>query len=258
VNPSDILVGAETLIPGPVPLWQHVGWRERFPWLVQGTTGAGEVADPFDLGLFGKSPVGRVLERWDQLRESTGMRRAAHSRQVHGAELSAHESGDEKGLLIASGYDGHLTRAPGLLLTVSVADCVPVYLVDPPNRVVAIVHAGWRGVAAGIVERAIDRMKAWQSSEEDEAWLHAGPSICGGCYEVGPEVHERVWPGMAVPAQPAPIDLRTAIVTRALRKGLAAERISVSSHCTLCGPGSFFSHRGGSPERQMAVVGIRD
>lgn len=246
----------ETLVPGEVPLWRLEEWRDRFPWLVQGITGAGAGDEPFDLGLFGEQPVGRALRRWALLQQALGMRRVVHSRQVHGRELRAHGAGEEPGLLLTEGYDGHLTRAPGLLLTVSVADCVPVFLVDGEARAVALVHAGWRGAAAGIVERAIDRLRLW-TGEPGELWIHCGPSICGECYEVGPEVHAAVEPERATPTSPTPIDLRAAIVRRVVARGVDEQRCTVSAHCTRCGPGGFFSHRGGSAARQMGVLGLR-
>jgi YfiH family protein len=247
----------EVLAPGDVPLWRHPGWSERFPWLVQGTTGRGDAEEPFDLGLFGRQPVGGVMERWRRLREFVEMPACIHARQVHGAEVRRHAAAHFEGLLIAEGYDGHVTAVTGLLLAVSVADCVPVFLAEERSRTIALVHAGWRGVAAGIVERAVDGLSATAPPGEARIWLHAGPAICGECYEVGPEVHRAVTPPLPTPSAPTPIDLRAAISDRARHPGVAEERISVSTHCTRCGPGAFFSHRAGSAERQMAVLGVR-
>ena len=242
---------------GEVPLWTHPGWTERFPWLVQGTTGRGDAEAEFDLGLSGAQPVGEALDRWRSLLRATGMETAANARQVHGAELWIHREGGAPGVLVMDGFDGHVTDRPGLLLSVGVADCVPVSIVDPESRAVALVHAGWRGTAAGIVERAVHRLaESWQGSAE-RLWLHCGPAICGACYEVGPEVHAAVNPGRPVPAAPAPIDVRAAIVERVVAGGVAEERVSVSAHCTRCGDGGFFSHRGGSKARQVGVLGIR-
>ena len=247
----------EVLSEEPVPIWRHPGWGERFPWLVQGLTGRGEHHAPYDLGLFGEQPVGPVMERWERLRQATRMRRVVHSRQVHGAELRAHGPGEESGLLVSSGHDGHLTRSEGVLLTVSVADCVPVFMVNVASRGVALVHAGWRGVAAGIVERALERLRHWRGDGEEEIHVHCGPSICGECYEVGPEVHAAVHPDGEAPTAPTPIDLRAAIAARVVAMGLPADRVTLSDHCTRCGPGAFFSHRGGAAGRQMALLGIR-
>ena len=247
----------EVLAPGDVPLWVHPEWARRFPFLVQGTTGRGEGDEPFDLGLSGAQPVGEVLGRWRGLAEATGMETVVHARQVHGAEVWVHRERGAPGVLVMSGVDGHVTDRAGLLLSVSVADCVPVFIVDPEARAVALLHSGWRGTAAGIVERGVHRLaESWHGSPE-RLWLHCGPAICGDCYEVGPEVHAGVNPDRPPPVGNTPIDLRAAIAARAVAEGLLPAHVSVSTHCTLCGDPAFFSHRGGSPGRQMGVLGVR-
>jgi YfiH family protein len=257
MTPSQATRVEEVLRPGDVPLWVHPEWVERFPWLVQGTTGAGDPRDPFDLGLFGAQPVGAVMGRWSRLRDATGMRASVHARQIHGTEAFHHTASGVVGMIVMDGYDAHLTDLPGLLLSVSIADCVPVFLVDPAHRAVAAVHAGWRGVAGGGMERTLARMGEAFGTRPAEVWVHLGPSICGACYEVGPEVHRAVHPTRPAPAAPTPIDLRAALAERAAVAGVPAGQTSVSAHCTRCGPGAFFSHRAGSPARQMGVLGVR-
>jgi YfiH family protein len=167
-----------------------------------------------------------------------------------------HEAGAD-GVFVDEGHDGHLTERRGVLLTVSVADCVPVSVVDPDGRRIALLHAGWRGAAAGILERGVSAL-VQLGSDPAELVLHLGPSICGSCYEVGPEVFEAL--GAPAPAAPTPIDLRAALVERALAAGVPAGRVTVSAHCTRCetrGGEAFHSHRGGDPERQVAFLGMR-
>jgi YfiH family protein len=248
---------AERLAPGDVPLWVQPEWEGRFPWLAQGTTGRGDAEEAFDLGLSGAQPVGRVMDRWRRLLKAAGLPSAVHARQVHGADLFFHRDRPAPGVLVMEGVDGHVTDRPGLLLSVSVADCTPVSIVDPRTRGIALVHAGWRGTAGGIVERAIRASREGWGSAAADLWLHCGPSICGACYEVGPEVHAAIHPARPVPAAPTPIDVRAAIAERAVGLGLPAEQVSVSAHCTRCGPPDFFSHRAGSAGRQMGVLGVR-
>jgi polyphenol oxidase len=245
----------EEALPGVVPLRVHPEWLDRFPWLVQGTTWAGAGDEPFDLGLSGEQPVGRVLGRWRELREGLGLPSAVHARQVHGAEVRTHRGSLPPGLTVMEGFDGHLTELPGVLLTVSVADCIPISLVDPGRRTVALLHGGWRGVAGGIVERALSLL-ADGGAPPASLVAHAGPAICGGCYEVGPEVHAAIHPGLPAPPAPMPIDLRAAVAQRLRAAGVPAEAITLSAHCTRCGEG-FFSHRAGSAARQMGVLAIR-
>jgi polyphenol oxidase len=251
-----VRVVREVLTEGDTPLWLHPDWADRFPWLVQGTTGAGHEDEPFDLGLFGEQSIGPAMGRWRRLIAHTGLPAAVHARQVHGAEILVHGQGQWSGLLVADGVDGHVTRHPGVLLTVSVADCVPVAIVDAAGRRLALVHAGWRGVAAGIAENAC-RVLQEKGARVGDLYAHSGPSICGECYEVGVEVHHAVNPHLAPPERPAPIDLRAALSERLLEAGLPAANVTVSGHCTHCGPGGFFSHRRGSPARQMSILGRR-
>ena len=248
---------AEEPAGGDVPLWVHPEWRDAFPWLAQGTTGRGTGDEPFDLGLAGAQPVGAVLDRWRALLRATGTSRVAHARQVHGAELWVHEGPCAPGVLVMDGVDGHLAARPGLLLTVGVADCVPVSVVDPDRRAVALLHSGWRGTAAGITECGVRRLVE-DGSDLSHLYLHCGPAICGRCYEVGPEVHAAIHPERDPPISPTPVDVRAAIAARALALGLRAENVTVSAHCTRCGPPDFFSHRGGSSARQMGILGIRE
>lgn len=236
-----------------LPLFRHEGWQEKLPWLLQGITARGSGEEPFDLGLFGDSPAGPVLERWRRMRRSLGFGGVVHARQVHGAEVETHDAGIA-GLLITDGRDGHVTSAADVLLTISVADCVPIFVVDPERRAVALLHGGWRGVAAGVLEAGLRALLDGGSDARD-LLVHFGPAICGRCYEVGPEVHHAL--GLREPPSPTPVDLRRVLAQRARVHGIAAERITTSAWCTRCGDSPFFSHRGGFPQRQMALLGIR-
>lgn len=236
-------------MPADLPALVHPDWAERWPWLVQGIT------LEHDYGLFGAAPAGDVMRRWDALVDRLPVSAAVHARQVHEATVRSHGVGG-RGLRLVPACDGHTTEEPGVLLVVSVADCVPVYLVAPESRVVAMVHAGWRSTAGGILERAVGEMAERYCVIPEELHMHLGPSICGACYEVGPEVFEAV--GEPVPEAPTPIDLPANLGRRALRVGLREENLSRSAHCTRCGQIPLFSHRAGSPARQMAFLGVAE
>ncbi|HEY0350612.1 MAG TPA: polyphenol oxidase family protein, partial [Gemmatimonadales bacterium] len=77
--------------------------------------------------------------------------------QVHGVEIMRIDGGT--GWIQIEGIDGWITTTPGILLTVTIADCVPVYLVAP-GRGVALLHAGWRGTAGEILGRGLERLRA--------------------------------------------------------------------------------------------------
>ena len=136
------------------------------------------------------------------------MPRWVHGRQVHGATVRLHEAGPP-GLAISPSCDGHVSGAPGVLLTVGLADCVGISLVDPVRRAVALLHSGWRGTAAGILEAGITVLRERLDSHARDLHVHLGPAICGRCYEVGPEVHAAL--GLPAPRGPQPVDLRAVL-----------------------------------------------
>jgi polyphenol oxidase len=240
--------GREEPGPGPVPSLVNSGWQRAFPWIVHGITHR-----EYDLRLAedGLRPEGH--SRWEALAQGSRMGGLVVSRQVHGSRVRMHGT-EIQGPTLAPDCDGHATATPGILLAVTVADCVPVFLVAPEVRAVALLHAGWRGVAAGIVEEGVGTLAHALGAEPGDlhAWL--GPAISGDEYEVGPEVHEGL--GLPVPPGPAFLDLRRVVARRLIRAGLAPQGVGVSGTCTRRDP-RFYSHRGGDEGRQAAFLGIR-
>lgn len=249
---SGIRTIPETPADLEIPVLLNRDWAPGHDWLVQGTTWRGPEGD-FDLGLFGTVPVGVSVDRWRQVRTALGFRGCVHSRQVHGTRILTHRSGIE-GLLIAEGADGHRTEAADLLLTVSTADCIPIAVADPARRRVAMMHAGWRGVAGGAVEAVVAAMLTGTTRPSDLI-CHLGPAICGNCYEVGPEVHEQL--GLPRPSSNRPVDLREIAARRLIAAGMPPSAVSTSPRCPRCDPDRFFSHRAGSSGRQVGFIGIR-
>ena len=238
-----------------LPLYVVTDWADRFPWLFAGITHAGSGSDPFDLRLFGKPASQLASARWEDLLQASAFAAIVHARQVHETRIVVHD-GVGWGVRAAAGpADGHATADSDVLLAVTVADCVPVYLLDADARTVALLHAGWRGTAAGILPRGIVLMGQRWGTDPSRLLVHLGPAICGACYEVGPEVFEAL--GEEVPPNAAPLDMRGVLARQARTAGVPSESITVSGLCTLCGDGNLFSHRGGRSERQVAVLGIR-
>src|SRR5262245_6354829 len=137
---------AETPLAGSVPRFEIPGWRDRFG-VVAGITakGAGGT-ELFDLGLSTEASVGKVMTRWRAFRSAeAGFSGFARAHQVHGSRVAWHER--VNGWSILDGLDGHLTSTPGLMLLVTVADCIPIYLIDRKGHSVGLLHAGWRGTA---------------------------------------------------------------------------------------------------------------
>lgn len=244
----------EQPIAGPVPLWEVPGWREKFG-VVAGITGRGDSSDPFDLGLWTNRPVGAVMGRWRQfLNAVPGFPSAVLAHQVHGATVLSHEVA-APGWTLVEGADGHVAARPGILLLVTVADCIPIYLVSRRHRAIALLHAGWRGTAAGILARGTELLQQQSGTAPNDIAMHLGVGICGMCYEVGSEVVR----GVGRPAEgagPWHLDLREVLLEQAARLGIA--EAETSTLCTACQHHHFFSHRGsrGTDGRMVAYLGL--
>jgi polyphenol oxidase len=197
----------------------------------------------------GAEPVRDVMARWDALRAELrpGARRLATAHQVHGAHVVVHGGGWE-GWLRGEEADGHAVTERGTAMAVSIADCVPVFVVHPSGAA-ALLHSGWRGTAGRIVERGIAALTL-RGLPAAELRIHLGPAICGKCYEVSPDVYERLTGTR--PARASVVDLRAVIADQAREAGV--RHISVSPDCTRCHNERFFSHRAGDDGRQLGVL----
>ncbi|MEX1182965.1 MAG: polyphenol oxidase family protein [Gemmatimonadota bacterium] len=230
-------------------LYRQDGWAADMPWLVHGITGNGA-----DMSLFGSTPVGTAIAQWVALRDRLGCVAAVHARQVHGASVHVHGA-VMPGLLIADDADGHITTRGGVLLGVTVADCVPIYIAAPDVGAVALLHGGWRGIAAGILENGIGTLVRRCGATAAALRIHFGPAICGDCFEVGPEVPTGL--GLTSARDATHVDLRAALAHRAAACGVPAGQISISTYCTRHGDSPFYSHRAGCAERQLAILAVR-
>jgi YfiH family protein len=251
IRPAELL--RETREAGTVPRFELSHWRERYGVLA-GVTARGAAGQPFDLGLWTAQPVGEVMTRWRALhRLEPGFHATVLANQVHGTDVAWHR--DAYGWTMLEGFDGHVTSRAGILLTVTIADCVPVYILDPHQGLVALLHAGWRGTAAGILARGVEVLIA-HGGVPDRMVLHCGVGICGACYEVGREVMEGC--GLEAPGEgPWHLDLRQVLAGQA--RSLGIPEVSISEWCSAHDQDHFFSHRRskGRDGRMVAFLGIR-
>jgi YfiH family protein len=174
------------------------------------------------------------LERRGELCERLGLRWLCSSRQVHGATVNAVQRIDGAGATpLEIDADGHATALAGVGTMVLAADCLPVLL--GCQGVVAGVHAGWRGLAAGVLENGVSTVRALDRQGEIVAVIGPGAGPC--CYQVGPEVHRAL--GIQRD-RPDAIDLRAIARQRLLAAGVT--HVREVDACTICDE-RFFSHR---------------
>jgi len=172
-------------------------------------------------------------------------RETAVLRQVHGRRVALFRAGGEAFPARSLEGDGAATDRAGLVLAIRVADCLPVFLADREGRAAALLHAGWRGLAAGIVEEGLAALaRLGAAPERLVAWI--GPSVGPCCYEVGGEVI-RAFRGAARTInggeEKPRLDLYETARAILLRAGVDPERIDRRPPCTACAPHRFHSHR---------------
>lgn len=187
-------------------------------------------------------------------------------RQVHSASVLVVDDASDAGRAALSGAeaDAVVTALPGVPVGVLTADCLPLLLYDRTKRVVAAVHAGWRGVAKGVVAAALATMEEVFSSRPSSILAALGPAIGPCCFEVGSDVAAAFGEAGLGPRFFSPAgrsgrfmcDLAGAVSDRLAGAGVSGGAISVERRCTCCGR-DFFSHRrDGAAMRQLSFIMI--
>lgn len=203
------------------------------------------------------------LRQWLQWWAFPDHARLRRVNQVHGAtvvEAASYNGG-------APDADGMWTRLPADLLVVRVADCAPIWFVDSGQKTIALVHAGWRGVVAGIIENSVGALVRAGGALGDLR-IAVGPHLGPCCFEVGPEVAAQFSedPGAVRSADmlvverhrsdSVSLDLAAAVAHRLALAGLDTTQTGYSTACTRCRDDILHSYRrNGAGGPLMAAVG---
>ena len=210
------------------------------------------------------APAEHVAAIYGSLARELGFCRISVPNQVHGTEIRELRAGPgpDSGtctVMRAGCVDGQLVDRTGWLLAATAADCVPVFLWSRELGCIGLLHAGWRGAAAGILSRALARFGrdpgGGSRGAVADLRVHLGPAICGRCYEVDTPVLSAFGFG----GTRARLDLRGMLAGQAAAAGIERGALTSSRFCTSCGPGDLHSHRasGGAAARMAAFVGRR-
>lgn len=188
--------------------------------------------------------------------------------QVHGDRVLAVGGGiggGDRGASLPPG-DALVTSREGCTLGIYSADCPVIFLYDPVDRAVGLVHAGWRGTALGIGPGAVRAMESLYASSPSRLLAAISPAIGPCCYEVGEEVTASLSQAGAEagafytkrPGNKWMLDLKGVNRHQLERAGIRAENIVVSSHCTCCDRGLFYSYRrdGNKAGRMLSLLSL--
>ncbi len=188
--------------------------------------------------------------------------------QVHGDDLLViDEANPDYSHFLKVDCDGIVTNQPGVMLGICVADCIPVLLLDPVRRVTAVLHAGWKGTAAGITRKGVEALVKLFDTDPRDIIAAVGPGIGPCCYEVD----EPVMDAFRKSGQETALfteekgtgkfrlDLSEANYRQLLRAGIPESGIEVAGMCVSCNRELFFSYRrdGGETGRQMGFIMLK-
>jgi YfiH family protein len=245
---NDVVPAAAFAVEGP--FWSLEGrapFRSLFTTRIAGTSGG--AYDSLNLALHVGDDPRRVRENRRLVFDASGLNstQAVVAQQVHGGSVAV-VGEEDAGCGCFShadavpGVDALVTRAKNLPLMCFSADCLLVALSDPQAGVLALLHAGWRGMAAGVIENTINTM---HDQGADPSRIHAvgGPSIGPCCFEVGAEVVSALGAEHVAQQleQKALYDLRKAAQSRLELSGV--RHVHIDPTCTCCRADLFFSHR---------------
>ncbi len=229
-----------------LPAWTDIGASAVFSARTGGCSPA--PWDSLNLGMAVGDDPDRVQENRRRLAVAAGVvpGSVAQVHQVHGTVVAPVAAPGDAGTA-----DALCTDRLGVTLSIAVADCAAVYLLDPAHGAIGLCHAGWRGTVGDAVGATVRAMADRYGTRPGGLHAAIGPAIGPCCYEVDAPVLEALhagapWAGaVVVPTGPghARLDLWEANRRRLLDQGVPADRIAVAAICTACQPALLFSHR---------------
>ncbi len=248
---------------GPLAYWRSDLLPEADLHHAMFTRRGGVGHAPFDaLNLsygVGDDP-GVVMRNRSLLKQALGIERLISGRQVHGTRVQV-ISAAEQDIEVAD-CDALVTALPGVGLMIQQADCQGILLYDPQRRVVAAIHAGWRGSVANIIAVTIAVLVARFHSEPADLRAVISPSLGPCCAEFVNHRQELPPSFSRFQTRPNHFDFWRLSRAQLLAEGLTAQRIEITAQCTRCNQ-DFFSYRracqGGRPAtgRQASVIALR-
>lgn len=228
------------------------GFAHGFP-----TRAGGVSPPPYESLNFGRGwgdAAAHVAENRRRIQVACGGTRLALARQVHGAVVRV-VTDDTTTDETPPDADAVVCHLPGVAVGVFSADCVPLLMADVRTGAVAAVHAGWRGVIAGVAPAAISAMQAGFGTRASDLRVAIGPAIGLCCFEVGDEVaatFRSAFPEEAAegsltrlgPRGKPHVDLKRALARQLADAGVGTAQVDVGPECTRCDPeGRFYSYR---------------
>ncbi len=199
----------------------------------------------------------RHITPTQMLSDFNGVFHLVEAEQVHGGSIAV--IGRAAGRSMIAGCDALVTDVPGQALLIRTADCIPLLLADAGRGVIAIIHAGWRGLACQLPLRVLALLGRLFHSDAGRIDVAIGPAIRACCYEVGPEFVGRFGRFVTLTDGRRRCDLVGIAIEQLQRGGVRPGHIFDSGQCTACAPERWFSVRreGNATGRLTSVIVLR-
>jgi YfiH family protein len=236
--------------------WLEFSKLKSIPFVFSGLTVKDHKESLFTSKVFWKDKFKKFLNRQAGYVDGIVIPKQIHQNKVVSIKKS-HKFNPRKKLQA----DGILTNKVGLFLTIQVADCIPIYIVDPKRKVVGLIHAGWRGSLLQIAKEAIDEARKSFGCLPKGLQVFLGPAIGKCCYKVAPDV-AILFPARFVNyksvAKPK-LDLIGLNQAQLIESGVKKKNILLAGKCTYCGPSFLCSYRRDRNKkgRMLAFIGIK-
>ena len=156
-----------------------------------------------------------------------------------------------------SGFDGLITNENNLYLTITVADCLPIYIYDFKKKIIGIVHAGWQGVRQNIIKSAVVSMKENFNSNPSDIFIHIGVHLQKCHFEIKNDVLKKFKQHKnAIIKKDGKIfiDLSLIVKIQLLEQKILKKNISISDECVACLKNRYFSYRRDKPKNIKAMI----
>ncbi len=189
------------------------------------------------------------------IRQGIDPARVVAAKLAHGSRVAA-VTPDDTGKIIDN-TDGLVSREPGIVLAITVADCLPVYFYDPSALVIGLAHGGWRGIQKGIIENMCRQMFKMLGAGPESTLVYIGPHIRHCHYEVNKDVwrhFDGTEGALYTKNGKNYLDLARVVESKLRYYGLPEANIEISNECTHCRKKKYFSFRRDKPEEVEAMV----
>lgn len=214
--------------------------------------------------IFSKDPEHLCVPYYEELAKIIGVtiENMVRIDQKHTTNIKRIDKNDAgKGIIIPNDkepYDGMITNEKNIVLCTIEADCIPIYILDPINKAIGMIHSGWRGTVGQISIKAIDMMKKEYNTDIKNVLIYLGPSICKNCYEVRDDVINEfskilneddmkeistIKKDCDINDKKYNLDVKLALKKTLLKKGIKQENIYESPYCTYHDDEFFDSYR---------------